>query len=129
MPRELAEDRPGGRALRRRVAGHGKWKDDAHGLRSGPIGGQYLHLAHDRLRLPISVAHEKLSAAVWRFPFRAVRANQNVLTVRRQRAAVRMLAQGATVRQVMKRLRMGPWTVVELRRAVLAWDDPDDTEE
>lgn len=111
--------RPGGRALRVNPGKVAKWVRD--------VG----------VRIPISIAHEKFSAAVWRYPFRAhahgggfgLGHAMRPVSVRRQRRIVQLLAEGATTREIARRCRTSKRMVNQLRLAVLAWTDPDDREE
>jgi hypothetical protein len=48
------------------------------------------------------------------------------LTLGRQRRILRMLADGATVRQVSAATRSNFTVIAALRRAALRWEDPDD---
>lgn len=50
------------------------------------------------------------------------------LTLGRQRRILRLLADGASVRQVMAVVRTSPVVIVAVRKAALAWRDPDDAE-
>jgi hypothetical protein len=97
-------------------------------LRMQPVG-----MALDHPRRLISYAHSQLGAASWRMPRlppRHVRTSWGVATVRaslsRQRRVLRLLADGATTRQVAAKVRMSLRDVGAIKKAALEWRDPDD---
>ncbi len=117
----IRPDTPGGRALRPR-----RWSTLPL-CASGKAA-----IAHD---------YERFGAASWRMPRIAgivdVRGAgphstsgqfRRRLTLVRQRRILRMLADGASVRQVMAAVRTSPVVIVAVRKAALAWKDPDDAE-
>ena len=85
--------------------------------------------SHDIGR-PISYVHDQLSAAVWRFPFckwrRGYPGVTRVTPVWKLRKVVKVLAAGGTCRQAAHRAKVSLTRVIELKRAVMAWKDPDD---
>jgi hypothetical protein len=103
-------------------------------------GGRMLPLREEYAAVPTSYQHDHLSAARWRFPFASWRRQTygrdalgrfqgnaaRVTPVRRLRMVVKVLANGGTCRQAAHRAHVSLSTVVELKRAVMAWKDPDD---
>lgn len=122
----LKADRPGGRALRR-------------ALRSSLLRGPKAEItglgsAADHLRLPISYAHEHMGAASWRMPRIGTvrdkdghgRAFGRHVDLHQQRRILRMLAFGASTRSAAAEVKVSLTLVGAIRRAALAWKDPDD---
>jgi hypothetical protein len=77
----------------------------------------------------------QLGAASWRMPLVDVRGGvprmrrgqyRRRLTVTRQRRILRMLADGATTREVVATVHTNFTVIAALRRAALQWKDPDD---
>jgi DNA-binding NarL/FixJ family response regulator len=94
-----------------------------------------IHMAPDASRRMVSYAHAQLGAASWRMPrvtnvpdLRGLGrgAFRRRLTLKRQRRILRLLADGATVRQVAKATRTNFTVIAHVRKAALAWKDPDD---
>jgi len=105
-------------------------------LRMAAWGG---NMRESRPSLP--VAWPQFAAASWRMPRIAgivdvrgagphARRGQfrRRLTLGRQRRILRMLADGASVRQVMAAVKTSPVVIVAVRKAALAWRDPDDAD-
>lgn len=99
-------------------------------LRAEQPGGRMRHgayLAMDRPRTLVSWEHESLAAACWRFPVvrRTGRGRPNVAPGK-QRRILRMLAEGATTREIARKVRVSLSLIGRLRKAVRQWKDPDD---
>lgn len=114
---------------------NGTLRPEQPGGRMLSLCGPRAPMAADHARKLSSWEHEALAAAVWRYPVKRAaplphRRGRRGPRFRgnKERAVLRLLADGKGAREIARKVHVSLSTVVRLRKAVREWKDPDGEE-